>query len=55
MDYLCGQWGTMLVDNVCVCVCVCVCAHACDEWRKQHRNCCCEVSLGIKTNMVLES
>ena len=27
MDYLCGQWGTMLVDNVCVCVCVCVCVH----------------------------
>ena len=26
MDFLCGQWGTVLADEcACVCVCVCVC------------------------------
>ena len=24
MDFLCGQWGTVLADE-CACVCVCVC------------------------------
>ena len=24
MDFLCGQWGTVLADK-CACVCVCVC------------------------------
>ena len=28
MDYLCGQRGTVLVDE-CVCVCVCVCVYVC--------------------------
>ena len=32
MDFLCGQWGTVLVDEcACVCMCVCVCVCACDE------------------------
>ena len=40
--YACGQ--------VCVCVCVCV-----PVMSGESSTDCCEVSLGIKTNMVLES